>query len=309
MRGKRLGNNLGISLIELLVVVAVMGVIGTALFSLYFNSTRTSTATEETIEVQQNLRIALDQLNKDLRMAGFLIPSGTALLSAPQTPMDLNADGDCDDAGEACLTIQTAAPFGIASRVQSSILIDAGIDDVTPKDIEIALSPMVDFYNVADSLRIIRPANGSSIGGNTAAALVSALDRDVPELTLLGLAEYAGEQVNAGDILVRVAAGSTHPGLIRYFLQDSPASSDPALFDLIRNDGVANETVATQISGLTLTYLLDDGTETSAPDAAQLERIGAVRVLLTGQTDLSKSAKFSGVKTRQATGVARLRNR
>jgi len=319
MKTISLKSSAGVTLIELLIVVAMMGVVGMAMFSIYLGTSRSSSSTEEVIEVQQNLRIALDMLEKDIRMAGFLIPVGSLpILEAPETPLDANGDGDCEDAGEDCFIIQTASPYGIAARISTTVSVEAGIDDVTDKDFPLILSPMVDLFSEGSGtiyVRVISPADGASISGDASIAKISSVDRDVPKVVLNDLSEFEGEVINAGDILVRVPPPpplpliATHPGTITYFLQDDPDSSDTDLFILIRNNGVNNQVVANKLVNLEFSYILDDGSETSTPTLAEQATIRAVRVTLEGQTDISQSARFSGTKTRQTSGVVSLRNR
>ncbi len=316
---KRLRTQRGYTLVELMVVAGIMGLVIMSMYSLYLNTAKTSSTTEEVIEVQQNLRIALEQMKKDMRMAGFLVPTGAPFSSAPMTPSDDNGDGDCVDGGEFCLTIQTATSFGVATRINLGtggiLSIADTIGAATPQDFTVILSSMVDQFSVDDSVRFIRPGDANAVKNATVTATVSSVDRTVPRVSLDGLNSYGGdgtdEIINNGDVLVRVPAGSTHPNTIQYFLQDDPDSADVAMHRLIRNDGTGNQVVANKISDLQFIYLLDDGSETTAPAAADLINIRAVRIIFTGQTDatLTGQAKFSGVKTRQAVGVVSLRNR
>ena len=62
----------GFSLIELLIVMAMLGVVMTAVYSLYYVQFRSALVQDEAVEVQQNLRISMDQMTRDIRMAGFL---------------------------------------------------------------------------------------------------------------------------------------------------------------------------------------------------------------------------------------------
>jgi prepilin-type N-terminal cleavage/methylation domain-containing protein len=94
----------GFSLLELMVVIAVMSVIFVAVFQLMHSSLRASAVTYETTDAQQALRIAHEALSRDLYSAGdgltgitdVRVPLAFArnyLSSQPDTLLDPNADG------------------------------------------------------------------------------------------------------------------------------------------------------------------------------------------------------------------------
>jgi len=61
----------GFSLIELLVAMAMVGIVMAAIYSTYKSQQDTYVAQEQVAEMQQNLRASLYQMARDLRMAGF----------------------------------------------------------------------------------------------------------------------------------------------------------------------------------------------------------------------------------------------
>ncbi len=61
----------GFTLVEMLVVVALSGILGTALIGFFISQQRSHTAQEETSFLQQNGRAALGILSRELRMAGY----------------------------------------------------------------------------------------------------------------------------------------------------------------------------------------------------------------------------------------------
>src|SRR5574341_1873842 len=67
-------NRSGFTLIEVLIVAAMLGIVMGAIYSLYVTHQRTAYTQEEEVDVQQNLRIAMDSISRDIRMSGFLIP-------------------------------------------------------------------------------------------------------------------------------------------------------------------------------------------------------------------------------------------
>ena len=61
----------GFTLVELLITMVIGGVIITAVYSAYLAQQRTYTEQEQVVEMQQNIRAALDRMTRDIRTAGF----------------------------------------------------------------------------------------------------------------------------------------------------------------------------------------------------------------------------------------------
>ena len=72
----------GFSLIELLIVMGMLTLVLVAVYSLYDTHSKSAYVQEEVVDVQQNLRIAMDSISRDIKMSGILIPltdnAGTA---------------------------------------------------------------------------------------------------------------------------------------------------------------------------------------------------------------------------------------
>jgi type IV pilus assembly protein PilW len=90
---KRL-NNIGFSLIELLIVLAISGVVMGAIFQVFNSSQRAFIVQDDVAETQQNVRVAKMFLERDVRMAG----SGMMDMGSPDAsiiyPLEFfNSDG------------------------------------------------------------------------------------------------------------------------------------------------------------------------------------------------------------------------
>jgi prepilin-type N-terminal cleavage/methylation domain-containing protein len=68
--GNRL-NVIGITLIELLVALVIAGVVIAGIYRLFVAQTRAYVVQDQVVEVQQNIRTAMEILLRDLRMTGF----------------------------------------------------------------------------------------------------------------------------------------------------------------------------------------------------------------------------------------------
>ncbi len=67
---KRLGEK-GITLIELLIALVIGGIVVAGIYRVFVSQSRAYVVQDQVVEVQQNIRSAMEMLLKDLRMAGF----------------------------------------------------------------------------------------------------------------------------------------------------------------------------------------------------------------------------------------------
>ena len=316
----------GFSLVETLVVVVVLGVVTTALYSLYLTHMRNAYAQDEVVEVQQNLRIALDSITKDLKMAGILVPIGT-------NPICFGT--------LTTLRISTASPYSHFARVtQGPYLTSTGMTSLA-MNVDAA-----DGFSASDTLRVIKSIDNSQplAPGTAGVTLVAAgLNSATPSITLgqsPGSPQFAaGIQINTGDIIAKAAGNGTAANRyydeIYYFLVShatldacpAPAVTPPAVpppavqYCLARTingrsaDGAfAADVVASNLSktGLLFSFNYDNASEDSTPGAAgsanALNQIKSVRVTVTGATAKSTGPGWAP-KTRRLNSVIKLRNR
>ncbi|AMV73482.1 hypothetical protein JCM30471_18970 [Desulfuromonas carbonis] len=318
----------GFSLIELLIVVAMMGLVVMAVYGLYGNTQRTAYTTEEVGEVQQNLRYAINRMSRDIRLTGFLVPVTTSkvVLASADT-----------------FSFRTASLSGAIGSLAAAPTVDPGDASGQTYIFTLAQPGMASFFvgpgnDVATRwARIVRP--------NTATQPVVAFfkvtnvdpDPTNPSLTLTGIP--AGTGFSAGDIILPytdaalddtndistgVAVAPAKPGYdapapvpnlvqqVTYTLVDDTDSADPAMKVLLRsssNEGSIE--IAANITALTFSYLLEDGSEVATvTDPSAIGDIVGVRIVLTGSTDATKTGKdtFSGVKIRSLTTLVKFRN-
>lgn len=109
---KRL-NKQGFTLVELLVALAISGVVMAGIYSSFYSQQKSYVAQEQIVAMQQNLRAAIYIIEQEIRMAGC-DPNGTAqagiqsisnntinfTLDITNTAGTGDPDGDCDDANE-----------------------------------------------------------------------------------------------------------------------------------------------------------------------------------------------------------------
>jgi len=67
----------GFTLVEALIAMAITGVAMTAIYGVFVSSNRSYHTQDTVVEVQQNVRVGIDSMARDIRIAGF-DPAGTA---------------------------------------------------------------------------------------------------------------------------------------------------------------------------------------------------------------------------------------
>ncbi len=253
----------GFTLTELLVTMAIMGLIILGMFAVYLNMQRTTYNQSEIVDTQQSLRVATDFLSKDVHMAGFLAPSNITAVAA-------GSDTDT-------LNLVTASSDYIYATLDEEQIIPGGkvvADDV---DIDVTSAEQLDFFTVGDLVRIVRPNDGSQPHPNvfTVAAIDDGRSGGTqPRVTLNGFSNATPLNFVGGDIIARVNAGGPYPSTVSWSL-------NAGNLQRVVDGGIKTDVVANNIDSLRFDYLLNDETQVSPPAADELEEIAAVRITLT----------------------------
>jgi len=106
-------NKKGFTLVELLVAMAISGIVAGAIFTAFLSQQKSYLVQDQVAEMQQNIRAAMDIMVREIRMAGF-DPYGdsgagvikaegetfTFTLSAEDDGYDNNSDNTTDEKGE-----------------------------------------------------------------------------------------------------------------------------------------------------------------------------------------------------------------
>jgi prepilin-type N-terminal cleavage/methylation domain-containing protein len=317
----------GFSLVEILIVIAMLGVIMGAVYSLFITNQRTAYTSDETVEVQQNLRIAMDTITKDLRMAGLLVDTSVITpLSAPQNnvgvkvygsnspaPNTNNACLNCDAnpvaTGSDAVTINMISASGIYARVAADA---TGVPTLS-------LVPAVgaqqasdgELFAAGDLVSIIRPFDASRISTNNYTVKASAnnsitFTANIAEEVRLG---DVVAKVNNIDVPLRGSGNTPNPNTVLYSVVNNGVAGCPFnQFCLARTaNGDAPVVVAQNIADFQLRYILDDNSVTDAP--ADLALVKAVIVTIWGETATTRMLSANTPKIRQLTSVVKLRNR
>jgi type IV pilus assembly protein PilW len=101
-----LRRNNGVTLTELLIALALTGIVAGAIYKIFISQSRDYTIQSEVAEMQQNLRAGVFMMEREIRMVGY-DPTRAAnteiLMAAPsdlEFTADFNGDGDTDDPNE-----------------------------------------------------------------------------------------------------------------------------------------------------------------------------------------------------------------
>ncbi|MCI0528511.1 MAG: prepilin-type N-terminal cleavage/methylation domain-containing protein [Nitrospira sp.] len=287
----------GFALIELLVVVGIMGIFMAAVFSLYQTHQRSAYTQEETVEVQQNLRVGMDLITDDFRLAGLLVLAGT-------NPLAAFTDGATDT-----ITLNTASASVAVTRLTSptqSQTLAAG------QSLNLMVNS-VDAFAVGDVAMIVGAQDSNLVIPDTFDVTAvettgtCAVGVNAPCLTLRAVSGGTGT-TNPGDMVVRTGAGP-YPNAITYsVVAGGGCPVGQTCLQRATNDGVPAQIIANNITNLQFMYVLQNGTEVAAP--TDLSQVRAIRITLTGQrtNTVAYTGGAANTAPRTIVSVASIRN-
>ncbi len=301
----------GFTLIELLIVVALLGIIMGAVYSVFVVNQRSAYTTDEVVEVQQNLRIAMETVTKDLYTAGFLIDTETTpAISAfgnntilRKSVQNLGQDAPVP-VGSDTITINMASLNNSFAR--SSADYPSGTSSV------VVMAPVaatqvaaIRLFNNNDSIKIIRFESGKyrELGVYTINPVGGV---DIPN-NAVNFTPAVTEDIKVGDRIVRATAAAIPT--VRYELVNAADNNQCPANQLClqrTTTGVA-EIVAQNMSDFQLRYVLDDNSVTDNPTDTKL--IKSVIVTVWGETQTTRLLSANVPKIRQLSSIVRLRNR
>lgn len=297
----RLATEQGLTLLELMIVCGMVVVAIGAMHSLYLTNQRTTAAQDEVAEVQQNLRIAMDAVSRDIKTSGLLITANSSPVASVNTISALTGTDN--------LILRTASIEGIYARIcadqtgaSSPFVVDSA---------DTAASFNSGGSGVGDQVRIIRPVGKAEPTEGTLFR-VSSKNTETPSLTLTFESGNSASSTEfmRGDIIAKT--GSTYPNTIAYCV--GPASGGcgatvttcPAGQScLIRVENDVPTVIASNIDDFELSYFLEDDTEVDVP--SDTSTIRAIRISIMGRS--ANDVSGSVAKEREITSIVRLRNK
>lgn len=100
---RHLKTNTGFTLIEILIAMAISGVVLGGIYQAYTNQMRVNNTQSQVVDMQQNVRVAMYFMERDIRLSGFN-PAGTAdvginVATADSITLSWDLDGDGNPLG------------------------------------------------------------------------------------------------------------------------------------------------------------------------------------------------------------------
>ena len=114
-QGNIRGGQHGVTLIELMVGAVVATIVIAAGFAVLTSSSKALTTNEQTIETQQNVRVAMEFLFRDIRQAGFGMNGPVGNCSTAIVPADNNTAGPDRGPDRISLVLPVGNPVGTAT--------------------------------------------------------------------------------------------------------------------------------------------------------------------------------------------------
>jgi len=270
--GYRLRGCKGLTLIELLVAMAISAVLIAAMYRTFIGQHRTYTVQEQVVDMQQNARVAINRMMREIRMAGF----GNAWNILPPHGLPFSAiDG----------------PFSyiINPRDDRNMIIGQHDDQITIIGAFEQVSTLKTSTDGTNTIELVEKADQFNLI-NRKYLCVGGLETHI-------VTGISGNTITLdSNLLFNHAAGTPvfKVKAITYQLRwDNRNPNMPVLTREDQTDGGGSQVVAENIENLQFRFVLEDGSESDSP--ADPSRIRMVRVTVHARTSLSDPDFKGGV--------------
>ena len=90
-------NEPGFSLVEAVIAMALSLIVLLGLYAAYAHGTEVKMRVQGSVKIESNVRLAMDRMSRDLRVAGFAVPEGTVIgvADAHRRRCGVSCGGDC----------------------------------------------------------------------------------------------------------------------------------------------------------------------------------------------------------------------
>lgn len=279
----------GMSLVELLLVMAILSVVMMAVMSLFVPAQRATVVQTQVTDIQANLRLAMNRMSQDLLAAGFLVVDQPVVFES-------GTNNDPTD-----FTIRTRLVGNGFGRVTGATASGGNIQ------VTLSSADMVAQFPVNSRVRLFNPVAMRECGAayNEADATlaaahiytVTAADSAARTLTIdtggtIGSADVLGESV------VAEVRDANQPPMqtIRYRFADSNGDGTPDA--LLRIVNGTSQFLARNVSAVNFAY---EYTPSAKVQKVDITLTGQTRALVAGDT-------IAGAKTRALQSSVTLRN-
>jgi prepilin-type N-terminal cleavage/methylation domain-containing protein len=255
--------SVGLTLIELLVAMAISAVLIAAVYRTFIGQHRTYTAQEQVVDMQQNARVAINRMMREIRMAGFgnvtsVLPNFTAINGPFNNVINPSDNINILD-GQVTDQVTIIGAFEQISTLAS---------EASPGTNTIQLTGKASEFDLVNKKYIC-------IGGLETHTISN---RD-PVGNTITLNENVVNRFGVDTPVFKVKA-------ITYQLRrDNGNPQMPVLTREDNTDGGGSQVVAENIENLQFRYTLDDGSESDSP--ADASKIRLVRVTVNARTRIT----------------------
>lgn len=277
----------GVTLIELLVATAVGILLLAGVIQIFAGNSQTNRFNDSLARIQENGRFAIEELTREIRMAGFLGCTGQLGLVAVNNTLDATTPGSFD-------------PF---TGLQGWEATNTGPGEVLALDVAAATADVLSagWATAAGTapLQAFQAVPGNDIiriwrGGEAAGRIIATAGDTV---TLTESPQFQnGDMVVLSDCqsldLVRACSATTAGGETDLDMAGCPAGEPRSTLPLVRGTGVGAQ--ANRLVG-TVFYIGKRGNDAAAPPALFRQRVGGTGALL-GAEELAE-----GIESMQIT--------
>ena len=121
MLGKWKNRAQGFTLIEVLVALAIAGIVLSAIYAIFVSQSKTYSTQDQLVELQQSLRYSMSFMEREIRQTGYN-PGGLTEATAETDGIDNDCDGTTDEADNtATLLVNESEAIGFLGASVSSV--------------------------------------------------------------------------------------------------------------------------------------------------------------------------------------------
>ncbi len=249
--------NKGITLIELVIALAISSILVAAIYRTFLGQQKTYVVQEQVVDMQQNTRVAINRMMREIRMAGFGNVSSVLPFNAIGGPFPniINPTNNSNNVGQNDDQITIIGAFEQVSTLSTEAAF--GSDTIT-----------------------LNGNGGEFDTGNRRYICIGGIETKT-------VTNVAGNTITFTPSLVnthRVGTPVFKVKAITYRL-DWDNNNMPVLRRDDRTDNLLGQPVAENIENLQFRYILEDETETDLPVTPA--NIRMVRVTITARTNLA----------------------
>ena len=267
----------GMTLVELLLVMAILSVVTLALMSLYIPTYQSTAAQTQVSDVQDNLRLALKVMTRDILHAGFLVPVD------PITANDASG-----------FTLRTRIVGNDFARVTGAANLAGKIR------LTVANPEMVDNFQVGSRVRLFEPINATEVKEQPVVAGITDDERAYPVdavgTNTIDIDTTSNSSLDAADIL---------PETVMLVVRDQNQPPLQTIQYRLNNDSLERivngnlQTLARSIDMARSSFDYWPGTG---------DPIKRIDIILAGKTIAIKDDAVSGEKIRSVETSVKMRN-